>query len=89
MTNKKGEPRRFGFLTSDENLAKVIKHYSRRWRVENWLKAGKLDLYLDILPGLTVIYENRQIGGLLFSGVQGFHLGNDGKLRCPINLMVI
>jgi len=63
VTNKKGELRRFGFLTSDPNLAadKVVKRYSKRWRVENWLKAGKLDLNLDNLPGLIVVYKNGEI----------------------------
>ncbi len=63
VTNKQGQTRRFGFLTSDPNLstAKVVKRYSRRWRVENWLKAGKLDLNLDGLPGLIVIYQDGQI----------------------------
>jgi len=63
VTTKQGERRLFGFLTSDKTLAahKVVARYSRRWRVENWLKAGKLDLNLDHLPGLTVVYQDGEI----------------------------
>lgn len=63
VTTKKGERRLFGFLTSDQTLAphKVVQRYSRRWRVENWLKEAKLDLNLDHLPGLTVIYQQGEI----------------------------
>lgn len=63
VTTKQGTQRLFGFLTSDKKLAahKVIERYSRRWRVENWLKMGKLDLNLDHLPGLTVVYQDGEI----------------------------